>query len=135
MRTRFPGFATVRAVCYGCGWYRILGYTGTNGDVRALIRVEPSRSSCNVLWSKVITVPADQEIADLAREYPQYHDLLWEWDWRRGKSEPLEARRPYRDMVKDRACPRCKRVGGVYLEVYAEYPKGGSYHWSCWVTA
>jgi hypothetical protein len=49
MRSRFPGFATVRAVCCRCGWYRILGCTGTNGVARAIIRVERARRAGNRL--------------------------------------------------------------------------------------
>jgi hypothetical protein len=133
MRSKFPGFATVRVVCYRCGWYRILGYTGRNGPVRALIRVERARSACNVLWAKVITVPADQDLRDLAQRYPHYRDLMDEWADKQGWEAVLAAKQPYRELVQDRNCPRCRRVGGVSLEVYWEMvPEGYSVHVTCW---
>ena len=132
-RSRFPGFATVRVVCYLCGWYRILGYTGVNADIRALIRVERARSPCNVLWAKVVEIPADRGYAEVRRDYPQYRDLQYEWDHKRHTEESIEARLPYWDQVKGQACPRCKRTGGVSLEVYKELPQGRSSHVACWL--
>jgi hypothetical protein len=135
MRSRRTGFAAVRAVCYGCGWYRILGPTGTDGVTRALIRVERARSSCNVLWARVITVPAEQPVSDLASRFPNYRDLEHEWDYHRPNRELIEAHRPYWELVKDQPCPRCKRVGAVYLEVYRETSSGVSWRVPCWVPA
>jgi hypothetical protein len=133
MKTRFPGFATVRAVCYACGWYRIIGYSGANGVDRAIIRVERDRSPCNVLWAKVVIVPAELDPAELAARYPKYRDLEYEWDYRRPHPVSIEAKRPYRDLVKDQPCPRCKRTRGVYLEVYREVSEGRSWHVPCYV--
>jgi len=133
MRSRFPGFATVRAVCYHCGWYRILGPTGTNGVTRALIRVERARDACNVLWAKIVTVPADQDSSDLEARYSNYRDLEHEWDFRRPGRAFIEAKRPYWELVKDQPCPRCKGRGAVYLEIYREQPHGGSWHVPCWI--
>lgn len=133
MRTRFPGFATVRAVCYRCGWFRILGPTGSNGEIRALIRIEPARSSCNVLWSKVIEVPATVEFKQLKRDHPNYHDLQLELDYRRNTSVSRSAGQEFAEMTKQLNCPRCKKSGGIYVEVYEEYAQGRSQHIPCWM--
>ena len=132
MRSRFPGFATVRAVCYGCGWYRILGYTGANGSTRGLIRVERARSACNVLWAKVVTVGAERDLSQLQYEYPHYRDLEHAWSWERPVRDSIDAKRPYWALVRGQPCPRCKRLGGVYLDVYRELSHGST-HVSCWV--
>ncbi len=134
-RSRLPGFATVRAVCYGCGWYRILGPTGTDGVTRALIRVERARNPCNVLWTRVMTVPAKQPPSDLASRFPNYRDLEHEWHYRRPARERIEAHRPYWELVKDQPCPRCKRPAPSTLDVYRETSSGVSWRVPCWVPA
>ena len=131
MRSRFPGFATVRVVCSLCGWQRILGPNGTNGEVRALIRVEPARhprGGCNVVWSEVVIVPGS-----LSRPYstphdPRYRDLEYDWDHRFPRRQPEEAMRRYHEMVEGRPCPRCRRDGGLSVEHYRERPDGLSRH-------
>lgn len=129
MRSAYPGFATVRVVCYRCGWSRILGPTGTSGTDRILMRIERARSSCNVLWSKVITVPRDQHLAIVTHKYPNYHDLEYECDsLRNGDSELYAAKVRCWNLTKDQPCPRCKQVGKVCVEVFRELSNGGSLH-------
>lgn len=129
MRSAFPGFATVRAVCYRCGWYRLLGPIGTSGTDRILIRIERARSSCNFLWSKVIRVPRDQHLAIVARDFPQYHDLEYECDRLRNSDRELDAAKlRCWNLTKDLPCPRCKQTGEVCVEVFRELADGRSSH-------
>src|SRR5689334_3646122 len=83
MRSRFPGFATVRIACGLCGWFRILGHTGSNGKVRALIRLTPDPATCNVLGARVREVAAEDREAEGRLGTTGYRDLATAWHWRR----------------------------------------------------
>jgi hypothetical protein len=124
MRSRFPGFATVRVVCAQCGWYRILGHTGSNGTVRAFIRLASDPAPCNVVWSKVIEVPTGGVPETSVVRGRGYRDLAEEWHWRRPDMEVSAAIRSYKPLVQGRACPRCKRIGGVRLDVLFDNEMG-----------
>ena len=124
MQSRFPGFATVRVACSLCGWFRVLGHTGSNGAVRALIRLAPDPAPCNVVWSRVIEVSAANEVEARTARANGYEDLAEEWHWRRPHAELAPSLRAYRSLVAGRLCPRCKQVGGVRLDVYFEAEPG-----------
>ena len=117
MRSRSPGFATVRAACSLCGWFRVLGRTGCDGPARAFIRLAPDPAPCNVVWSRVIDLPAASASEAWAARVCGYRDLAEEWHWRRPHAEVAVALRACKPLVQGRPCPRCKRVGGVRLDV------------------
>src|SRR5262245_37488260 len=117
MGSRFPGFATVRVTCSLCGWFRVLGHTGSNGSVRAMIRLDRDPAACNVVWSRVIEVPASSDSEAWAARVCGYQELAEEWHWRRPHREVAVALYGSKHLVQGRACPRCKRVGGVRLDV------------------
>ena len=41
-------FNAVRCVCYACGWFRVIGFSGCKGSRQALIRINPDKSDCNL---------------------------------------------------------------------------------------
>jgi hypothetical protein len=124
MRSRFPGFATVRVACSLCGWFRVLGHTGSNGTVRAFIRLAPDPTSCNVVWSRVIEVPAKSEAEAWTARLCGYRDLAEEWHWRRSHAQLAGTLRDSKWLVQGRPCPRCKRLGGARLDVWFDPEPG-----------
>src|SRR5688572_14618716 len=79
MRSRFPGFATVRIACSLCGWFRILGPVGSNGVTRALIRLRSDPAECNVVHSDVMEMAVDDVAKQGAATSAGYRDLAQEW--------------------------------------------------------
>ena len=124
MKSPFPGFAIVRVACNLCGWFRVLGHTGSNGAVRAFIRLTPDPNPCNVIWSHTIEVPAGNELEASAARAAGYQDLAEEWHHRRAHAELAASLRACKPLVQGRPCPRCKRVGGVLLDVKFEPEPG-----------
>ncbi len=115
---RQDGYRRVAIVCYGCGWRRIIGYSGQLGNSRALIHLKPAKSACNVLSAVVLKVPADQPIEKQLSEHPYFRDI--------GRDAHeiglIRVLRSYRHMLRHKPCPRCKREGEMQLEAWSVYP-------------
>ena len=105
-------FETVRAVCKACGWFRIVGYTGSKGDVRALIRIQRARCGRNVLRSRVIEMPAAVALETCLEKYTGYQDLQHE-AYAKGLVKTMDE---FAHYLADQPCPRCKRLGHLVLD-------------------
>lgn len=85
--------------------------------MRALIRLASDPAACNVVWSRVLEVPADSESEFHAARTFGYRDLAEDWCWRRLVVERPSALLTCKPLVQGRSCPRCKRSGGVHIDV------------------
>jgi hypothetical protein len=117
MKSPFRGFSAVRVVCCLCGWFRLLGHTGSNGRVRALISLAPDPAPCNIVWSRVMEVPSESESEAPTAQALGYKDLTEEWSLRRLAVERPIALLTCKTLVQGRPCPRCKRIGGVRIDL------------------
>lgn len=114
MRSVLDEFETVRALCKACGWFRIVGYSGCKGAVRALIRLGRARTGNNVLEAKVLEVPADVPSDVWSEDYPGHQDLENE-----AQTKGLfRAMSEFDHLFANRSCPRCGRIGNMTLDQY-----------------
>ncbi len=104
-------FQTVRCICYACGWFRVIGFTGIKGDERALIRFRRDKGGCNLLKAEVLLGPRDCSVEQIAAGHEGYHDLQEE-AYSLGL---IKAEEQYDHFFEDRVCPRCKQGGKLKL--------------------
>ncbi len=116
---RWKGYRRIRLTCYGCGWQRTIGYTGEHGNGRALIHIKPAKSACNVLSAVVLKAPADEPIEKQLAKYPYFRDISYDVH----TAGSRHALRPYRDMLRHRPCPRCKKTGKIDIDLWHIYRK------------
>lgn len=108
----FNDFTTVRALCTGCGWFRILGYCGQKDGLRAVIRIDSdAASSSNLLRGRVLEFPSIYG----ADEWPEgYRDLSEESH----RSGMVAVERTFDPLLDGRYCPRCKKTGSLGVDWY-----------------
>jgi hypothetical protein len=112
--------SVVRVVCYQCGWFRVIGYTGSKYTfstrlwTRALIRVRKARDACNVLSADVIEFETDDPTQDVSNRIPGYRDLEHE-----AHRDGLVATLGTMDsLAANQICPRCKQRGSLRTDTW-----------------
>jgi len=65
-----------------------------------------------VLHARVVEVPEDRPLEEVLREHPGYRDLHDE-SQRKGYAMLSE----YKPLLDEQACPRCKSIGSMELDV------------------
>jgi hypothetical protein len=112
MEHRGLDFRKVRIVCHHCGWCRNIAHWGCADGKRALILVSKSSDPSHVLHARIVEVPEERPLEEVLREHPGYLDLGDE-SKRKGSAMMSE----FRKLLDIQACPRCKSVGEMELEV------------------
>ncbi len=105
-------FSIVRCLCQACGWERVIGYTGKYDGSRAIIRVRPDKSDCNILRSTMIVGPDHLSIKDLSKGFSDFHDL-------REESSLLgmnKVKEQFDSYFLHHNCPRCKKRSTLGLD-------------------
>lgn len=104
-------FQTVRVVCKGCGWYRIIAHSGCADGKRALVNISVSKDPSHVLRAKVVEVPKDLPLADVLRDHPGFRDLVHE-----AHQEGLfRMKAKFQTLLSGQTCPRCNKSGRLEL--------------------
>jgi hypothetical protein len=120
-------FQTVRCICYACGWFRVIGFTGINGAQRALIRLNRDKGNCNLLKAEVLVGPRDHSIQQLAAGRYGFHDLQDEaYDM-----GLVNAERQYDHLFRGQVCPRCKKPDRLQLG-WLQYTTFDFARHKCW---
>ncbi len=109
-------FNTVRVLCNACGWFRNIGYTGLKGSVRAVIRIQRAKDPTHILHGKVLELPADKPMDEVAETCPGFRDLEAE-AYRKGL---FAAMAEFDALLADAICPRCKKGGRLCLSSIKE---------------
>lgn len=113
-------FQVVRVVCYRCGWHRVIGYTGwkySRGSwTRALIRITPARSGCNVLTGRIWETTAESPPTSTDTDGAVFRDLQRE-AYAKGLFRVLAEFDP---VISNRPCPRCRLPGSLRLDTYTQ---------------
>jgi hypothetical protein len=104
-------FQSVRVVCKGCGWCRIIAHSGCADGKRALVSISLSSDPSHVLHAKVVEVPKDLLLADALRDHPGFRDLVQEAH----EKGLFRMQAEFQPLLIGQACPRCKTVGRLEL--------------------
>lgn len=109
------GCVVVRLVCYGCGWQRIIGYSGWNYHsktwTRALIRIAPTDSRCNLVSTAIREIQHPTRDPNLEIQLDNYRDMQQE-------AHEMGLHRmgsQFDELLVERKCPRCDLSGRVKL--------------------
>jgi hypothetical protein len=107
-------FHTVRVLCKQCGWFRNIAHSGCADGKRALVAVERSADPTHVLHAKVIEVPEELPLVEALEAHPGYRDLVSEAH----EKGLLRMEHEFAPLLKDEACPRCKTVGSLEMQLW-----------------
>ena len=110
-------FTSVRCICYACGWFRFIGFSGIEGDDRALIRFRRD-SDCNLLKAEVMLGSRNCSVEQIASGREGYHDLHEEGH----RLGVCKAEQQFDHLFEDRICPRCKQAGRLQLGLGSSHP-------------
>lgn len=97
----------IRAVCFGCGWHRYLGYCGPGDVSRRVVRFRKARSTCNLVECLFRDVAADLSPEDIEKSFPGFSDLTVTWD--PYSATVANAKTECQRLLEDLPCPRCKK--------------------------
>ena len=100
----------VRCVCYMCGWFRVVGYSGSHGSKRAIIRFR-SDSATNLVKAEVVVGDSQATVEEIAGGAIGFHDLVAEAH----EQGLIRAEHQYDFLFEGRRCPRCKNYGHLRL--------------------
>jgi hypothetical protein len=100
----------VRCVCYACGWFRVVGFSGKYGSKRAIIRFRTDADS-NLVKAEVLVGDRQSTVEEIAGGAARFHDLVAEAH----EQGLCKAERSYDFLFEGRKCPRCKNRGHLQI--------------------